>query len=278
MDEKILEYGFDEQELEELLVLVSELAERYTGYESTSVSYERAQMLMEAVLYCIKECGESAGVAYAGMTLRAQYEAGLALLREKVEKIRRLFNTLTDTFDDYGVKCLSDTVKKGIPEFLKRYDVTFAPQETLLTLDYPLLIDLKGMCGADAVYEFLRAVETEQRFLRGLGRGYVTSVLERYDPCYEDMVENICSIVLADVIGYMAAKKPLTAEAGGFWEADRARILKLFGGKTVPETEELIKQMIRVVTAQYYGGDSGISDYLCREAGNLAARMGIWLR
>ena len=47
MDEKILDYGFSEQELEELLTLVSELAEKFTGSESTSVSYERAQSLME---------------------------------------------------------------------------------------------------------------------------------------------------------------------------------------------------------------------------------------
>lgn len=279
MDEKVLEYGFSEQELEELLALVSELAEDFTGYESTSVSYERAQALMEAVLYCIRECESADGnVVRTGMTLRAQYETGLLLLREKTEKIRKLFNGLSDTFDDYGVKCLFDTVQKGVPEFLKWYDVRFAPQETILTLDYPLLTDLGGRCGADAVCAYMCAIETEQRFLRGLGRGYVTSVLEHYDPCYVDMVENICSIVLADVVWHMAAKKPLTVEAGDFRGTDRARILKLFDGKTVPETEELIKQMIRAVTAQYYGDDSGISDYLCREAGNLAARMGIWLR
>ena len=44
-----------EYEMEELIPLVKELCDRYTGKESTSVTYEAAQRLMEAVLYCIHE-------------------------------------------------------------------------------------------------------------------------------------------------------------------------------------------------------------------------------
>ena len=44
---------------EELLPVVAKLAERYMGYEHTSITYERAQMLMEAVIYCIKELEQS---------------------------------------------------------------------------------------------------------------------------------------------------------------------------------------------------------------------------
>ena len=42
-------------EMEELLPIVAQLAEQYAGYESTSVTYERAELLMEAVIYCIHE-------------------------------------------------------------------------------------------------------------------------------------------------------------------------------------------------------------------------------
>ena len=41
--------------MEELLPIVAELAEKYTSGESSSVTYERAQGLMQAVLYCINE-------------------------------------------------------------------------------------------------------------------------------------------------------------------------------------------------------------------------------
>ncbi|MBP7349454.1 MAG: hypothetical protein KA965_12300 [Butyrivibrio sp.] len=39
--------------MEELVPLVGELAGSYAGYESSSISYEKAQQFMEAVLYCI---------------------------------------------------------------------------------------------------------------------------------------------------------------------------------------------------------------------------------
>lgn len=42
-------------EIEELVPIVAELAKKYTGYESTSITYEKAEQLMGAVLYCIQE-------------------------------------------------------------------------------------------------------------------------------------------------------------------------------------------------------------------------------
>ncbi len=42
-------------EMEELVPIVGKLAEKYTAFESTSVSYEKAEQLMGAVLYCIHE-------------------------------------------------------------------------------------------------------------------------------------------------------------------------------------------------------------------------------
>ena len=60
--------------MEELLPVVAALGEKYTGYEHSSVTYEKAQMLMEAVLYCIGE--------YEGTSLQEEREEA----REQEEK------------------------------------------------------------------------------------------------------------------------------------------------------------------------------------------------
>ena len=52
-----------EYELEELFPVVAELARKYTSGESTSITYERANHLMEAVLYCIHQCGSEYALA-----------------------------------------------------------------------------------------------------------------------------------------------------------------------------------------------------------------------
>ena len=158
-------YGY---EMEELLPVVAALGEKYTGYEHSSVTYEKAQMLMEAVLYCIgeyegtslqeereeaREQEEKGALFLKNKKISAQeaFGKGQELVTEKVNKLRRLYNELIPGFWDYGLICLGDTVRKAIPSFFLNYDVRFAPQETLLTLDYPVLKDLGGRTGVDAV-------------------------------------------------------------------------------------------------------------------------------
>ena len=51
--------------IEQLLPLAAELADRYTSKESTSVTYETAGALMEAVLYCMKECEDEGNASSA---------------------------------------------------------------------------------------------------------------------------------------------------------------------------------------------------------------------
>ena len=196
-------------QMEELLPIVSELAQKYAGYESTSITYEKAQSLMEAVLFCLSEYNNSYSnsLIQRDISVKEQYNIGAELLSEKVENIRKIFNKISIQFEDFGVKCLYDTVQKGIPQFLKWYDIKFCPQNTILTFDYPLFIDCSSLTGADAVYKYIRAIQTEQKFLGAFDRNYVMSILEKYNSEYRGMVENICGIVLTNIIGHVAIKK-----------------------------------------------------------------------
>ena len=75
-------------EMQELVPIVAKLAEQYTGFESTSITYEKAEQLMEAVLYCIHEM-ETAGknTLSAGEKIPAQqaYELGRKLVEQKTK-------------------------------------------------------------------------------------------------------------------------------------------------------------------------------------------------
>lgn len=229
--------------MEELVPIVGKLAQRYTAGESTSVTYEKAEQLMGAVLYCIRELayaehenesygtgsgsgacgaesvgcgGESCGIectehggdscerdqqkcgisaSQEKLPARQAYERGLACVEEKVRKALSRYNALMLRFDTYGNRCLYDTVVKGIPEFFKWYDVRFAPQDTILTLDYPVLRDLSAYTGIDRIYEYLLCIEKEQALLRTFPRDDVLDALARYNPAYEDMIDNVCGAV-----------------------------------------------------------------------------------
>ena len=182
---------------EELMPVVEKLAFRYTGCDHSSVSYERAQMLMEAVLYCIREFRQSQGDALMAKDIPAgeAYRRGQEIVMEKVRELFSLYNEMIPDFKDYGCLCLRDTVRKGTHAFLKSYDFTFAPQETLLTLDYPVREHLEHLCGVDRVLSYMKCICAEQEYLGGMDEREVIAILRGYHREYGYLMENICEIV-----------------------------------------------------------------------------------
>ena len=164
-------------EMEELIPIVGRLAEKYTANESTSVTYEKAEQLMGAVLYCIHEAerqgpqeGDAPGniegasdrhpltVTEKKLSAKQAYEAGAACVEQKARKALKLYHEILPEFQSYENECLYDTFVKGLPEFFKWYDVKFQPQNTILTMDYPVLKDISGLSGIDKVYAFIKCI------------------------------------------------------------------------------------------------------------------------
>ncbi len=187
--------------MEELVPVVADLSFKYTGGDSTSITYEKADQLMEAVLYCITltEMGNTLNVpSLSGkdkLSAREAYKAGFELLKLKVKEALNLYNEILENFDDYDNRCLHDTFIKGMPEFFKRYDIFFAPQDEILMFDYPVLTDLTNLCGLLKAQTFLKCIKAEQGFLKGFDRNYVISLLSEYDCEYKEMIGNIPEIL-----------------------------------------------------------------------------------
>ena len=88
-------------EMEELVPIVAALSEKYTSKESTSVSYETARQLMEAVIYCIKECApDQTLVSSQRLSAAEAYKYGYEALIEKVKRTQAAYNEMIVDF--YG--------------------------------------------------------------------------------------------------------------------------------------------------------------------------------
>lgn len=280
--------------MEELVPVVGKLAEKYAAYEHTSISYEEARQLMEAVKYCIHEAeasGNQTAAASGNMTAQQLYEAGLLQVEEKAKKALALYNEIMPSFVHYGNRCLHDTVISGLPEFFKWYDMKFCPQDTILTLDYPVLKNLSGQTGIDKIYEFILCIRAEQKFLNTFPEAYVQGVLMKYDSRYEELAENLCWIVLRDIACHVMAKKPLTEHTftkedyrriQSVWEQPKAREEKEESGKTqnawkqpkVQAAKEQVRKAIASLVQGYAEDAEEIVLYLEQALEDIFVRLG----
>lgn len=261
-------------EIEELVPIVAKLAEGYSSKQSTSITEEKAQQLMGAVIYCIQE-GEAAGqlspVQGNGVSAWKMYESGVRRVEEKVKESLRLYNEMMLDFSSYGNACLYDAAVNGLPEFFKWYDCRFEPQNTILTLDYPVLLDVPEHTGIDKIYDFILCVRLEQKFLNRFPAEYVIKVLSKYDEQYKWMIDNLCEIVLMNVLCHiLAGSDPLTPD----FDAEECRRLEKIVRETNPEDlRERLKREVDGMVRNCYDNDRNLLEYLCKAADNLAVRI-----
>lgn len=199
-------------DMNELLPVVAMLTRQYTGIESSSVSYEKANQLMEAVLYCIREAelyGKTVIVSQQQSAMQV-YKTGAQLVRKKTKDLLAFYECHKKEFCAYGNVYLADLIQKGIPAFFRNYDEKFAPQNTILTLDYPIFIDLTDYQGIDCIDRYVRNIAEEQQFLSKFGEDYVRGVLQAYCIDYEELPENIAAIVFENIIKHLLVGKKLT--------------------------------------------------------------------
>lgn len=264
-------------EMEELVPIVAELAEKYTAFESTSITYEKAEQLMEAVLYCIREAEQpEAMMVPAGACIRARqaYKMGVERVKEKVKKSLALYHKILPGFVWFENTCLYDSVVKGLPEFFRRYDILFEPQRTILTLDYPVLRDISESEGVDKIYEFIRCVYLEQEFLKIFPEGYVAGALRKYDREYRDMAENICEIVILNAGAHLLAGKPLSEL--DFDENDYRKLQNIFRKTETNDLSRKLENMIEKIVRKYCADcidPIDLIEYLAAAVQNICVRL-----
>ena len=250
-------------EMDELMPVVAELTRKYTSGESSSVTYETARHLMEAVLYCIGEL-EGGTLPMGGGTLPAgqAYRLGCEKVREKVKAAEQAYRKLLGYFSAYGNENYYDTVVKGIAGFFIRYDARFSPQETIITMDYLVLISLNGKAGIDAVAEYIRCIALEQRFLGAFQENFVTDILTRFHSGYRRQFFNLCRVVFRHVV----ARTLITERQRQGEQAGAEEILESVADRlSAQELTELLERAADAVLERGWGMPQELGDYLKRD-------------
>ncbi|MCQ4635371.1 DUF6179 domain-containing protein [Anaerovorax odorimutans] len=264
--------------LEELFPVLQMLTQKYTLNESTSIRRETAQQLMTAILYCI-EAYEDEDAYAVRSNLRdlrnadamKAYKRGRDLVYQKTVAAKNLYEGLLKEFDAYGNQTYYDTIVRGFSAFFNYYDIDFAPQDHILTLDYPILRPLPDLSGINAVQSYLASVKLEQRFLSRFPREHVCRVLAHHYPDYDRQVMNLCSPVLRHALCCMLLLKPLRQIP--FTPSEHAALAALARGSEANELKARLENLLQLFIQQTGDDAPGLFEYLRADMDDFAVRL-----
>ena len=163
------------------------------------------------------------------------------------------------------------TAMENIPEFFKWYDVQFEPQNTILTLDYPLLKDISEYTGIDKIFEFIKAIGLEQKFLKLFPAGYVINILSKDNRNWQESMDNICEIVFIHVIGHIILGKSLTVIE--LEEDDYSYMQKIFKQATLEDIKKQLTTALEIFIKNYYENDRELLNYLSGAISGIVVRL-----
>lgn len=285
--------NLSERTFEEILPILAELTRKYTSGDSTSVSKERAETLLEAVIYCMNEAvtgqvedGDreslpaGTGRPFDGWPAEKLYRYGYGMVMKKVMSAKEIYESLLPEFSDYGNPAYQDTVIRAMPEFFRRYDVRFAPQNHLLMLDYPLLRAVPGdWTGVDRIHQYLLQTSLEQEFLNFFPKEYVREVLDRFHPGNRELILNICSVLLKNMLGHVLVhklfdgKKPFDNGDQGFSESELAELTERTAFLGKEELKQVLTNALTVVFAVWGEGADDLRSYFSGYMGECAVEI-----
>lgn len=217
--------------MKDLIPMVSTLARQYTSKESSSVSEEKAKQFMEAVLFTMKLTTypdlqkENQTLKKKELSAKEVYLLGGELLLNMFQKVQTKYYTCMESFESYGVICLEEVMKKGMPAFFQFYDLTYEPQNELLTLDYPILYNTHGKHGICVIDTYIKAIEIEQQFLQLFETQTIQEILKKINPFYEEAFLNIAESVYDYFLEYRVTSLLKEQEKAGEGEVSRTQFL-----------------------------------------------------
>ena len=96
-------------------------------------------------------------------------------------------------------------------------------------------------------------------------------VLSGYNKDYRSMIDNLCEVVLGNLIGHMLAGKDLSAS--DLNQEEYERLQEMVRQEELGVLREKLKKVINEMVEKYYDGDKQLAQYLGYAVDNISVRM-----
>ncbi len=193
--------------INDLMLMLTDKYRKYTSNDHSSISVEKAQQLMDSILYCINGYLNSVNVDSNSITTsdynsaNALYERGLELEKENFSYAKELLINIKNTALKIDNMSYQDTIFGGLDIFFKKYDVLYAAHETPADIDYQLCFEVIDCTGVEYILKYLEQLYIENIFCNKFDEKDIKALLMGYNQDYRVMLLNFFEVVLQNILG-----------------------------------------------------------------------------
>lgn len=271
------EFSFSESEQEKLIGRLWELlktqAGKYNGIDSTSMTVEKAQDILESMLYTIGVVAENGAAKEEILngSLSLLLDRGREILKGKQKSVKVEWKLLCRELPRIpNVYYLSTMENLGL--FFDSYDIYFAAHHTSESIDYwPLCPIPETIKGISYIEEYIRRIQIENDFLNSFEREDVISLCEKYVPDYREALFNLCDPVLTNATGLSLIGEEVRGL--NISAVKREDIYQMLIGRTENEICDMIKESVLSTCRQIGMVAENEMDYLVSASSGLGARI-----
>jgi len=169
----------------EIMNILKDLILRYTKEESSSVTTDTAEGILNSVLYAIDmylirfDNPEDAIADLKALSVKEIYEKGVRLVSQCFEETKKLFNKVYRERLDIKLDAYNATLQDAIPAFLNKYGIIFEAHNTMASIDYPLAINIddRSIRGVLFIKKYLEYINIENQFCNYFSKEDIEKIL-----------------------------------------------------------------------------------------------------
>lgn len=263
------------------LGLLARQTERYNAGDSSSIPVEKAQEIMNSILFTIGlwlktyPCPDDAVAALHQEPIDKLYQNGRRRIDRMLASAKTIHTKLLSVLLENPNEFYHSTIKEGIRGFFKLYRPDFAAQEIHITADYPVLNPMPKLEGIEFIQAYINSLYYENLFCGYFGAEAVHRLLCAYLPGYEDHLLNLYEPVLLAALGCTIAGGDISSLNLGKHGA--AHLYRILSGLTEAELSTSVENALAKLV-QILNCPEGLCSYLKNSLPLILSRIKIALQ
>ena len=248
-------------------------AEKYNGSDSTSMTVERAQDLLESIIYSLSLVINQSNLPVEEI-LQQDFSVMLGQAQKMLETKRKILYT------EWEKICLEApeinnfyyiSTLKQVGIFFKKYDFYDEAHQIPCSIDYPLIKAIPdNLKGISYIEVYLKSIRIENQFIKKYPQENVLELLREMSLVYEENYFNFCECVFVNAIG-----KEMVSGVTDSLLLDEGELNHLwidYYGKTAEELNEILEKTA-VSMFNKIGLDENNLSYFSEVISSLALRI-----